>query len=86
MTDNIVTRLRACWCSDAFSDRGLVDPACDHDGVRAEAADEIDRLRLACHFLAGWLSYHDQEIDTKKAVKIAYKKAVKHERHSATPS
>ena len=45
MANDIVFRLRECWCSDAFSDRGLVDPACDHDGVRAEAADEIERLR-----------------------------------------
>jgi len=45
MTDDIVTRLRECWCANAFSDRGKVDPACDHDGVRAEAADEIEYLR-----------------------------------------
>lgn len=43
--DDIVTRLRGCWCGDGFANRGLVDPACDHDGVRAEAADEIERLR-----------------------------------------
>ena len=42
---DIVTRLRECWCHPGWRDRGLVDPACDHDGVRAEAADEIERLR-----------------------------------------
>ena len=45
MATDIVTRLRECWCADGFANRGLVDPACDHDGVRAEAADEIERLR-----------------------------------------
>ena len=77
VSDDIVTRLRACWCDDAFRDRGRVDPACDHDGVRDEAADEIERWRLACHFLAGWLSYYG--IDPKEAVKIAYEKAVGYE-------
>ena len=42
---DIVSRLRECWCHPGWRDRGLVDPACDHDGVRAEAADEIERLR-----------------------------------------
>ena len=42
---DLVTRLRGCWCADSFVVRGLVDSACDHDGVRAEAADEIERLR-----------------------------------------
>lgn len=45
MSDDIVTRLRGCWCGDGFANRGLVDPECDHDGVRADAADEIERLR-----------------------------------------
>lgn len=77
MTDDIVTRLReAHKNTDEVASVFLTN----------EAADEIERLRFACHFLAGWLSYHDQEIDPKKAVKIAYKKAVKHERHSATSS
>ena len=61
MTDDIVSRLR---------DTGFC-------GVRAqqEAADEIERLRLACHFLAGWISYHDRTIDAKEAVATAYDKA-----------
>lgn len=46
MNDDIVTRLRECWCPEAISDRGLFDPACDHDGVLGEAADEIERLRM----------------------------------------
>lgn len=56
--DDIVIRLRKCWCSDAHRSRQLVDPECDHDGLRSEAADEIERLRqmvdtfhkLAKHF------------------------------------
>lgn len=43
--DDLVARLRECWCHTGWLDRGLVDPACDHDGVRAEAAEEIERLR-----------------------------------------
>lgn len=45
MADDIVTRLRDCWCSIDYTVRNLVDPACDHNGVREEAADEIERLR-----------------------------------------
>lgn len=45
MTDDIVTRLRECWCSIDYTSRSRIDPECDHDGVRAEAADEIERLR-----------------------------------------
>ena len=63
MSDDIVTRLRAKYSGQL--------PIC------AEAADEIERLQLACHYLAGWLSYHG--IDPKEAVKIAYEKAVGYE-------
>lgn len=51
LNKNIVERLRECWCSSAFSDRGLVDPLCDHDGVREEAADEIEKLREQNEYL-----------------------------------
>lgn len=44
MSDDIVTRLRECWCPEDVSDYGILEP-CNHDGVRAEAADEIERLR-----------------------------------------
>jgi len=54
MSDDIVTRLRQCWCHEGFKMNNRVDPKCDHDGVRAEAANallahdaEIERLRRA---------------------------------------
>lgn len=45
MSDDIVTRLLECWCAEDYTKRHLVDPACDHDGVRQEAAEEIESLR-----------------------------------------
>ena len=64
MNDDIVTRLR---------DTGFC-------GVRAqqEAADEIERLRLACHYLAGWISCHEHDIDPKQVVQTAYETAVRY--------
>lgn len=64
MTNDIVTRLRD-WHTEW--DWYLPD----------QAADEIERWRLACHFLAGWLSFYG--IDGKEAVEIAYEKAVTYE-------
>ena len=55
MATDIIARLRECWCGDGFTNRGLVDPACDHDGVRAEAADEIERLQQVADDLASHL-------------------------------
>ena len=54
VSDDIVTRLRGCWCGDGFANRGIVDPACDHDGVRADAADEIERLRADVKRWRNW--------------------------------
>lgn len=79
MADDIVTRLRECWCAPSFASRRLVDPACDHDGLRSEAADEIERLRLACHYLAGWVSYDNPDVDPHTAVKVAYTKVARSE-------
>lgn len=45
MSDDIVTRLRECICHEGFVKNNRVDPKCDHDGLRADAADEIERLR-----------------------------------------
>ena len=45
MTRDLVARLRDCWCTDDYVKRGLGDPNCDHDGIREEAAEEIERLR-----------------------------------------
>ena len=44
-SDDIVTRLRECWCSIDYTARGRIDPCCNHDGWLEEAADEIERLR-----------------------------------------
>lgn len=63
VSDDIVIRLRGR--------RGNAPALCD------AAADEIERLRLACHYLAGWLSYHG--VEPKEAVEIAYEKAVRGE-------
>ena len=65
MSDDIVTRLR---------DIAVMTDDKKHETLGWKAADEIERLRLACHYLAGWLSCHG--IDPKEAVKIAYEKAV----------
>ena len=61
VNDDIVDRLRKCYCGEGFANRGLVDPACDHDGVRAEAADEIESLRQLAdnlvHHLQGYVCH-----------------------------
>ena len=61
MHEEIVARLRKCWCSDAFSDRGRVDPLCDHNEIREEAADEIEKLRMLGTQLLNAVDYYSME-------------------------
>ena len=75
MSDDIVTRLRRHSHTEYPMGDGQVFRL--KMPVLSEAADEIERLRLACHYLAGWLSYHG--VEPKEAVKIAYEKAVGYE-------
>lgn len=65
---NIITLLR---------DISVMTDDRKHETLAWRAADEIERLWLACHYLAGWISYHDKDIDPKEVVKTAYEKAVK---------
>lgn len=57
MTDDLLTALRTCHCIDAYKVRGLIAPDCEaHDGLKAEAADEIERLRTALALAVGEMS------------------------------
>ena len=72
MNDDIVTRLREHAEDEAMPGNDWL-----RDAMR-DGANEIERLRLACHFLAGWITFYDRTIDAKGAVETAYEKSVRY--------
>lgn len=53
--DDIVTELRTCHCHDGYKSRNLIDPSCEaHNGLKADAADEIERLRAELDSQTQW--------------------------------